>query len=471
MSVWDSAALIVRSDYYGLADDPKYATVTYTIMGDDSLSVTLGDLVPVQIQAAPKSGDGEVIVLDEAGKRNSSSDAGQLNAALRSLMAMMSEDDMDEETWSMMTDKMKKKKKKVMGEAEEVDEEDDLATEAQIQEAWKDLPGETFNESFLTIIEAGSFDKKSLTIKDSVMLGPVSSNGYDYPSETQKKAIPLFEGCKAYLNHPKLEDMKEARDVRDLIGEHRNVHQVGEHLKSDIHLINNTLVRETLIPIIESKPHLIGNSVVVRGKKATTQEGRQFVEEIYAVRSVDIVSEPATTKGLFTEAQKQEDAMEWKDVTADRLKAERPDVYEAIVKPLTDQVTEAKTAESAAKTALDAAKTDLTKTNEQLKETSQKLMNVEVEIAAKKKNDLIGKVVLEAKIPDDLKYEEKDGVKQIKGHLRTILEHCPDEKEMKTVMEGFEAVAKVKPTSNGKSVEDTTVVTEASMGRFINALQ
>src|SRR4051794_25140304 len=114
-------------------------------------------------------------------------------------------------------------------------------------------------EGFSSPLNESRFDRNAMIIHGAAILGATSLNGRDYPVSTQRAAAHLFEGAKAFLNHPYPENMAKPRKVEDLIGEWRNVRETGGKLKGDLHLLDKSLVRETVLPIVESKPHLAGN--------------------------------------------------------------------------------------------------------------------------------------------------------------------------------------------------------------------
>lgn len=331
--------------------------------------------------------------------------------------------------------------KKALGkEGVEADKDD-----AALAEAWSGLPGETFSEAFASPLTETRIDKERLIIRNVQVLGPVSANGRKYPPETQRKALLLLEGVKAYLNHPRASEVAEPRDVKDLIGEHRNVRVVGDRTVSDMHLVDTPLVRDYVLPIAESKPHLFGNSIVARGKMRKDEDGSVVVEDILAVRSVDLVAEPATTSNLFAENKSfrsAEETMNLQDLTVEILKKERPDLIEAI---LSSKKEEEKIA---------ALESENKKLKDQLSDAEKKITEFEVKEARREKDLLIERIVREAKLPDKIKYEDKnDGTKQIRANLRSLLERCESEEEMKQVVADLEEAAKPSVVSEEKKLD------------------
>ncbi len=308
-------------------------------------------------------------------------------------------------------------------------------TDPPIVEGWAQLPGETFTETFAMQMAEGKFDKEAMVLRDVVVLGPVSSNGRRYSVETQRDAILLFEGAKAYLNHPHTRDLGEARDVQDLIGEHKNVRVVGDRTISDLYLINNQTVREHVVPIVESKPHLAGNSIVARGKMVKADDGIMDVEKILAVRSVDLVAEPATTNGIFAESEEHKETdMDWQTITVEMLRKERADLVDVIL---------ASAKEKEHVTQLEAQVATL---DAQVKERDEKLATLELTTVKNEREAEIARRIREAKLPDSAKYEEKDGTRVIKAHWLSMMERCRTAEEMGQLVMDWEASFKGAPT-------------------------
>lgn len=455
--------ILCHKSYSAKEEDHNLCLIPYTLMepeGEGSPEVELGEPIPVQIQAVPKDGGTPAIIdegihneeeelIDEAGKRNAKKDAKSMNTIMKMMMDMMDDDDIDEEVMGKWKERYDKKTKKPMKkEAQEpTDEQGD--NEKQVAE-WATMEGETVTEEFAVVLGEAKLSEDKLIIKNSVILSRTSVNGRDYPDDVQEAAVPLFEGAKAFIDHPEPDKMHLPRNARDLLGEHRNVHFANGKTYSDIHLLNNDVVRGVILPIIEQKPHLCGNSVVVRiNQKFEKETGRYRVEKILAARSVDIVTEPATTKGIFESKESQnfgmEDSMDWKDVTLEALKKERPELVEEIL-------SSAKEKEKVA--TLEAKVTEL---DTAVKERDTKLAAFEVENAKRAHESLVSRIVSEAKLPDKVKYEEKEGKRIIKPIFEGVLMRCQGEEEMKAVVADWEKTYSVQqPVSEGKEILGST---------------
>ncbi len=183
-------------------------------------------------------------------------------------------------------------------------------------------------------------DRQSGVIRGVKILGAESRNGRTYLPEALAEAAGLYEEAKVNVNHPKGSPLG-ARDYQDRIGVLRDVAaRPGEGLFADFHFNPKHALAEQLIWDAEHMPENVGFSHNVQARTAR-RGGRVVVEAITKVQSVDLVADPATTRGLFEaklDAGKtapagdngadRRSAMD--DLTVENLKRHRPDLVEAI---------------------------------------------------------------------------------------------------------------------------------------------
>ena len=215
-------------------------------------------------------------------------------------------------------------------------------------------------------------DRAGHQINHVCMLSVNSLNARRYPVPVMEKALPLFEGTKSYLNHSR----ENVRDVKDYIGQFHNC-----RVEEGKMFGNLTLARfPDLYDIAEITPSAIGFSVDISGYSEESEDGIETVTEIIAANSVDLVTEPAATKGLFESINhEKEETMELKDlpkVTMTELKENAPKLYEMVfqegVKSRAQEVT------------------TLTEERDQLKTEKETRLTEEKEIQKKKViNDLL----------------------------------------------------------------------------------
>lgn len=143
-------------------------------------------------------------------------------------------------------------------------------------------------------------DREKGVIPGVKILGWESRNGRSYLQSGVAKAIPLYEGAKVNVDHAPSGNAN--RGYRDRIGKHINIRAEADGLYSDFQFNPKHALAEQLCWDAEHAPENVGFSHVVEAKVAR-KNGKAVVEEITKVISVDLVSDPATTKGLFESEQ------------------------------------------------------------------------------------------------------------------------------------------------------------------------
>ena len=141
-------------------------------------------------------------------------------------------------------------------------------------------------------------DRHRGVIRGVKILGIESRNGRTYLPEALAEAARLYEEAKVNVNHPR-GNPSAARDYQDRIGVLRSVTARPEAgLFADFHFNPKHALAEQLIWDAEHMPENVGFSHNVQAR--TSRRGdRVVVEAITKVESVDLVADPATTRGLF----------------------------------------------------------------------------------------------------------------------------------------------------------------------------
>jgi len=255
---------------------------------------------------------------------------------------------------------------------------------------------------------AVSVDAEAGLVRGVKILGPVSSNGREYPKITMARAVPLYEGAKVNIDHP-ARDPSQPRSYRDRIGSLQAVHLRGgdEGLFADLHFNPKHPLAEQLIWDAEHAPGSAGFSHTIQAK-TSRRNGREIVEEIERVLSVDLVADPATTRSLFesgdqeTTEQDQEEAME---LTLETLRSDHSELVEAI------------RAEAVSEQEADSAVKKLTAQNAELRAELKRLSEARdamtAELAEQKataanqqRQAAIEALLREAKLPEDVLSEQ-----------------------------------------------------------------
>lgn len=150
-------------------------------------------------------------------------------------------------------------------------------------------------------------------VKGVVMLGPMSKNvgesgkAIAYTEAAMKAAIEskVYEGCHAYIDH---EEEESARPMRALLGVFENVRCEEGKIKGDLVVS----AREQWFCEDAKNPSLAKAFGFSHDAYIDTKEGESVEEvtSISAVNSVDLVSRPATTKGVFESMRKNKNPRE-----------------------------------------------------------------------------------------------------------------------------------------------------------------
>lgn len=190
----------------------------------------------------------------------------------------------------------------------------------------------------LTLIEAipsrlGSLHRDALTIKNAVMINQRSSNGVGgrrYSDAALKKIASLAEGLPGYLNHVPASEAFKPRDVRDIAVRWHNVRfdPSAHRVVGDMHVMPHHA--DLVFGLAERFGDHVGNSLVSKGAVRQEASG-EVVDDILQCRSCDIVSDPATTRGLFESGNSDPTPLSIMDL-AETLKGATPmDVMQAIL--------------------------------------------------------------------------------------------------------------------------------------------
>ncbi len=207
---------------------------------------------------------------------------------------------------------------------------------------------ETLHEFVAARGETLRVDRQAGTIRGVKILGTVSRNHRTYPDDTLRRAAALYENTRVNVNHPKGSPL-QPRDYQDRIGVIRNVVvREGVGLFADFHFNPKHTLAEQLLWDAEHAPENVGFSHNVQARTRRVDE-QIVVEEITRVQSVDLVADPATTRGLFeSQADRQtvgelEESSVVTSATAnahslDELKQHQPAMAEALRAELLEEV-------------------------------------------------------------------------------------------------------------------------------------
>ncbi|RIK71918.1 MAG: hypothetical protein DCC68_26935 [Planctomycetota bacterium] len=205
-------------------------------------------------------------------------------------------------------------------------------------------------------------DDRAGVIRGVKILGLASRNGRRYLPAALENAVALYEGAKVNVNHPK-GAANAPRDYQERIGVLRNVafretdadghggddrggNDRGGGLFGDLHYNPRHALAEQLAWDARHAPENVGLSHNVLA--VTSRRGDEtVVERIERVQSVDLVADPATTRGLFEAADGERAAVgeataaraAWlAELSLDELQAARGDLVESLLESAASEI-------------------------------------------------------------------------------------------------------------------------------------
>lgn len=152
-------------------------------------------------------------------------------------------------------------------------------------------------------------DWKPGLVKGCKILGWESKNGRRYRREAGRRARGLYERKDVYLNHADPGDRKPRR-VEDKFGWFENVTDREDGLYGDFGYNTGHPFAPAFEGWLRNNPSAIGFSHAADGDVRRGTDGIDEVCEITAVDSIDLVANPATTKGLFESTGNMEPNMD-----------------------------------------------------------------------------------------------------------------------------------------------------------------
>ncbi len=179
-------------------------------------------------------------------------------------------------------------------------------------------------------------------IQNVKLLGKVSKNKRTYSEQAMSDAASLYENVGFYFDHPTKKELQErggARKVLDLAGKIRNARVVGEGVRGDVQLLDfpESKGAPFVKALAEQMPEMAGFSHRAAGKITKGKDGaNDVVESLSHVFAQELVTDPATTNGLFeslenpNDPNKGENEMEINDLTLEGLRRDRPDLVTGI---------------------------------------------------------------------------------------------------------------------------------------------
>lgn len=187
-------------------------------------------------------------------------------------------------------------------------------------------------ESSQIVSLEGVIDEANRVVNNVSVLGNVSRNGYGYAESAMTKAVEVFEGAKVFIDHRE-EDEKgniTPHSALDYLGRMSELYLDGDRVKAKKFHVVNSKHWQFVKDVVEHDPDGIGFSI--DGMVQIGEDGSTVVDFIEGY-SVDLVSDPATNRGVFeSRKRKKENVVDLSQLTIDDLKSQRPDLVAEILK-------------------------------------------------------------------------------------------------------------------------------------------
>ena len=148
-------------------------------------------------------------------------------------------------------------------------------------------------------------DADSGVIHNVKILGRKSENGRTYSDRAIADAVKLYEGIDVNIDHPSRSKPGAERGMAEWAGVLEGVTERADGVYGDLKLLKNHTLTPQLMEAAERMPGNFGLSHNAMGD-VVGPKGKQVVESLGMVRSVDIVRSPATVAGLFESIEPDE---------------------------------------------------------------------------------------------------------------------------------------------------------------------
>lgn len=234
-------------------------------------------------------------------------------------------------------------------------------------------------------------DHGNRTIQNVAFLGAESAHGYTYRQEAMAKAVGLYNGVRCFINHPNAEEEKSGRrDTMKIAGVTGDARHEDGKIKGNMTLLDDQYGRKFwniahTMPTVASCSHIADGEIVEEG-------GKQFVDEISEVVSVDLVVQGATTSNVFESIEKKGDDMDYPKATIEELKRLRPDICKSLM-------------EEGATTGKKSRDDEVKKLTEDNTTLKKQVDEQAVKELAAKKTAAVEKLLAESKLPKAAKTE------------------------------------------------------------------
>lgn len=264
-------------------------------------------------------------------------------------------------------------------------------------------------------------DREAGKIHGVKIIGRTSRNGREYTQECLRLARGLYEGAKVNINH---REGNGQRGYQDRFGHLSDVVEQNDGLYGVLNFNPKHALAEQLCWDAEKAPQNVGLShdVPAGGYRAKASNGKQVIEHIAKLTSVDLVADPATTNGLFESTN-----------MADQSLQEQ-------IKAIVDGAGDATEKAAAIEKLMPSNVTEAVKQAGQVQGLQEQVATLTKKLADAERKSAVDKLVADHKLP---------------ATLRPLLEAAADDAARKVLVDSFNAsLQEAKGTPVSKAREE-----------------
>ncbi len=246
---------------------------------------------------------------------------------------------------------------------------------------------------------------------------PVSLNNRVYSKKAQESLLKLADNAKSYMDHGIF-----GSSVKDLVGKFHSPRMAEDGaIYADLKVLKSSDAYSKIFEVATEMPDLAGFSINAKGKFADSNDehGREQVEDVLRLYSIDWVGDPATTSGMYEDNKGKDTGGDLKmkkvvEYLMDKIRTiglTEDGIENAVIQYIKNLEQEKESLTSATvqlteeRKEVDKKVKEFEASLEELKSVKAKLQNYEdaenQKKALKAREDLIAKVLEEEKLPAD----------------------------------------------------------------------
>ncbi|MGE5192235.1 MAG: hypothetical protein ACM3U2_06995 [Deltaproteobacteria bacterium] len=137
-----------------------------------------------------------------------------------------------------------------------------------------------------------------------------SKNDREYSDRALDQICEMADGISVHVDHPNPENARVDRPLSTKFGVLKNLRREKDRVMADLFYLRNHPLAPQLTEAAARLPRSFGLSINGDGDTVITNQGRRVVDNITKLRSVDLVSRPGATDGIWESAEDEVTDME-----------------------------------------------------------------------------------------------------------------------------------------------------------------